>query len=261
MLIAQLTDPHVLAGTELLSGWIDTRKRFSSCITWLNNFSPRPDVVLLTGDLVDHGTDEEYAEFKERLSPLTIPYFLVPGNHDARDNFKKAFSDQKYIDQKSEFIQYSIDDHPVRLIGLDTLKSGEMYGELCPTRLNWLEKELNKDQEKPTIIFMHHPPFNCSVSALDNIKCRDGDKLAEIIASHTNIERVLCGHAHRHICVGWAGTVGIISPSAAIQIELELSELSPETIVPWSAHEQIAFMLHYWDEENGVISHVNHLAV
>jgi len=198
-------------------------------------------------------------EFRKYADRLTIPYFVIPGNHDHRENFREAFKDKKYIDPKNEFIQYVIDDYPVRLIGLDTLVPNEMHGELCSTRLGWLEDTLKKETEKPTVIFMHHPPFNSGLSFMDLINCKNGDKLAEIVASQTNIERILCGHVHRHITVEWAGTVGIVAPSAAVQLALELNEVPPENIVPWAAHEQPAFMLHHWDENNGIISHVNHV--
>ena len=40
------------------------------------------------------------------------------------------------------FIQYAIDDHPLRLVGLDTLDEGRIGGRLCAARLEWLERTL-----------------------------------------------------------------------------------------------------------------------
>jgi len=261
MLIAQISDTHVLEAGHRLSDWIDTGDRFSEVITWINNFIPKPDVVLITGDLVENGTSEEYAEFRKRLAPLDIPFFVIPGNHDDRESLQKAFSDQAYINQKDPFVQYVIDDYPVRLIALDTFIPGEMGGRLCEKRLAWLEKTLSKETEKPTMIFMHHPPFNTGISVMDSINCENGDKMAEIIAAYTNIERVLCGHVHRPITVDWAGTIGTVAPSAAILLELNLNEIPPEVIIPWSVQEAPGFMLHSWDEKNGTISHFQSMAL
>src|ERR1043166_9273553 len=118
---------------------------------------PRPDVVLITGDLTDCGLNEEYDHLKIILRRLDIPFFMILGNHDRRDNFRRVFSDYRGVTEDPEFVQFVIDDYPVRLIGLDTLVPGKGEGALCARRLTFLERALAAEGEKPPAIFSSTP--------------------------------------------------------------------------------------------------------
>ncbi|PTB84675.1 phosphodiesterase, partial [Pseudidiomarina aestuarii] len=82
MLIAQLTDLHIGAGRRLAYRKVDTAGAFEKAVAHVMAMVPRPDVVLFTGDIGDLGDQQEYALVAEILTKLTIPYFMVPGNHD-----------------------------------------------------------------------------------------------------------------------------------------------------------------------------------
>ena len=86
----------------------------------LNGLTPRPDVVLATGDLVERGEPEEYARLRAILDGLAMPLYVIPGNHDARGPLARAFGDRGYLPQDGGFLHYTVEDWPVRLIGLDT---------------------------------------------------------------------------------------------------------------------------------------------
>ena len=111
MLIAQISDTHVKREGELLYGRIDTQGFLERAVAHVNGLDPRPDVALVTGDLVDKGTPGEYANLKRLLSPLAIPFYLIPGNHDARDALRDAFPDRTYL-PKAGFLHYVVDDLP-----------------------------------------------------------------------------------------------------------------------------------------------------
>ena len=254
MLIAQISDPHVLQKGELLSDQVDTCERLRRCVECINQFKPAIDIVIASGDLIHNGTIEEYQSLKDILSQLNIPIYLIPGNHDDRDNLRQVFNNHDYFED-NEFLHYAIEKYPIRLIGLDTLIPGEMGGELCEKRLAWLERKLSEEPEKPTIIFMHHPPFDVGIVCMDLINCANKEGLEDIVLQHPQVLRVLSGHVHRHISVRFANTVGIVAPSSATQLSLELSDISPDIIIPWSEHEIPAFLLHYWKEGAGFITH------
>src|SRR5215475_8357402 len=163
MLIAQISDMHVKPPGELLYKRIDTAAFLERAVAHVMALDPKPDVVLATGDLVDGGKPEEYALLRRLLAALPMPVYLIPGNHDARDPMREAFPDHAYL-PKSGFLQYVVEDLPVRLIALDTLVDGKGFGALCVDRLGWLEARLNESQ-RPTVLFMHHPPFGCGIDA------------------------------------------------------------------------------------------------
>src|SRR5215475_15847366 len=97
MLIAQISDMHVKAPGELLFGRIDTPAFLARAVAHIEALDPRPDVVLATGDLVEAGKPEEYAHLKRLLAPLSMPVYLIAGNHDARDALRDVFVDHAYL--------------------------------------------------------------------------------------------------------------------------------------------------------------------
>src|SRR5207244_178210 len=107
----------------------------AKCVAELERMRPRPDVVLATGDLVDTAHPEEYRRLRHLLSPLSMPVYLIPGNHDDRDALAGEFGDHAYLPRGDRFLHYVIDDYPVRLIALDTLVPGEDRGLMCDERL------------------------------------------------------------------------------------------------------------------------------
>jgi Icc protein len=82
MLIAQISDFHLKPKGELAYAVSDTAAPLRRAVAHLNALQPAPDVVLITGDLVDDGAPASYALLRELLSPLHAPFFLVVGNHD-----------------------------------------------------------------------------------------------------------------------------------------------------------------------------------
>ncbi len=118
-------------------------------------------------------------------------------------------------------------------------------------RLAWLKARLDEQPERPTMIFMHHPPFPTGLQHMDSINCRNSDALAALLSSYTNIERVVCGHHHRSINIRWAGTVGSVAPSVAHQVVLDLNPHDDATF----NLEPPGYHLHLWQPDIGIINH------
>jgi Icc protein len=257
MLIAQITDLHVRPRGRPSNRVVETNMMTERAIDVLLALRPRPDVVLITGDITECGLVEEYEQFKAIVRRLDIPYFMVPGNHDRRDNFRRVLADHPTVVADPEFVQFVVDDFPLRLIGLDTLVPGKGEGALCHRRLAFLERVLARTPEKPTVIFMHHPPFDCGIVHMDRIRLIEGARrLAEIVGAHRNVERILCGHHHRAIEARFAGTIASISPGVAHQVVLDLSEDHAGALVL----EPPAYQLHRYRPDTGVVSHTAYVA-
>jgi 3',5'-cyclic-AMP phosphodiesterase len=209
--IAQITDSHIVQkGDSWQGNKTIVDERLKKVCTELNE--KKPDVVIATGDLVD--VKEAYGYFKEITSNLTMPMFVIPGNHDDREAMKLAFSDKEYMPETG-FIQYAIDDYPVRLIGLDTLVPGSPSGELDEERLDWLNATLSSNREKPTIIFMHHFPFTIGHKIFDQIICFAGDRFEKIIGESPNVMAMFAGHYHHQVSSVFAGKPFFIASSVA----------------------------------------------
>ena len=255
MLIAQLSDMHLRPEGQLLYDRIDTAAYLERAVAHVLKLDPAPDVVIMTGDLVDKGQPEEYARLRRLIAPLSMPVYVIPGNHDAREPLRAAFADKGFF-PASGFLHYTVDDGPVRLIALDTLVEGKGHGALCAERLAWLDARLGERAGKPVMLFMHHPPFACGIDAFDHARLQEGDvQLAEIVRRHGNVERAVCGHVHRPIQVRWAGTMASIAPSTAHQATLDLHDGAPLSMMM----EPPAIALHQWRPSTGLVTHVSYV--
>ena len=250
MLIAQITDTHIFAGgTTGFGEAVDTASRLRAAVDCIRALSPQPTVVLATGDLVDKGDPADYAELAELLAPLGMPVFPIPGNHDARHAMRDAFP---AIAQRldSPFIQYAVDDYPVRLVALDTLEEGRIGGRLCAERLAWLERSLDAST-RPTVRFMHHPPYDFGAATNADMRCEGGEAMERIVARHANVQAVLCGHLHRSTVQRWGGTVVCSVPATAPTLQVNLDGSHPKGWVDTAP----TLGLHLW-RNGGLVSHV-----
>ena len=181
-----------------------------------------PEAVVVSGDLVEHGQPDEYAELRELLAPLPMPVYLMAGNHDDRDALRAAFPDHPYLGARDAFIQYAFDAEGWRIVMLDSLDPGRSSGRLCGARLEWLARELDAAAERPVIVFVHHPPFETGVPHVDSSRLLDGAALAEVLGRHDRVERVICGHVHRAMHARWGTTMVTTCPSVFFQFEPDL---------------------------------------
>jgi Icc protein len=254
VLIAQITDTHISTPDSVSDRLFRTPEHLERAVAHLNRLAPRPDVVLITGDLVEHGEPEEYARLRGLLDPLSMPCYVIPGNHDSREHLARAFADRGYLPQGGGFLHYTVEPWPVRLVGLDTLVPGAPGGHLCSQRLDWLDARLAEAPGRPTVVFMHHPPFVTGLVAMDSMGLEGRDELAEVIRRHPQVERVLCGHVHRPMTRRFAGTVASTSPATAHQIALALAPAQHLAVVM----EPPACMLHLWlGVDAGLVSHLS----
>jgi 3',5'-cyclic AMP phosphodiesterase CpdA len=251
MIIAQITDLHVRPYGLRASDVVETNAMLEAAVENLMALDPLPDVVIATGDLTDCGLMEEYKILKAILGRLPMPVYLVPGNHDRRENLRATFSDADYLPKDGEFLHYTVEHHPIRLIGLDTVIPGAGHGEICARRLAWIDERLAEQPERPTIVFMHHPPFATGIAHMDAINCRGGEALGEVIACHPQVLRVLCGHHHRPIQTLWAGTIASVAPSTAHQVVLRLAPDAPSHF----NLEPPAYHLHVALPGQGMVTH------
>jgi len=250
VIIAQITDMHVRRKGKLLHHMFNPGKRLRRAVARLNRLNPRPDVVLATGDLTESGKRKEYKRLRDLLEPLEIPLFVIPGNHDRREAMRAAFADKAYLPAYGP-LQYTIEQYPVRLIGLDTTQDGMQGGILDDDRLAWIETMLARAPAKPTLIFMHHPPFRTGIRAIDALGFQGSEAFGDIVERNPQIERIVCGHIHRAMEVRWHGTTVCTALSTAHQFALELREKQPVGFT----REPPGFALHVWRDADIVTHH------
>ncbi len=238
-------------GKQKAYGIAPTAENLAHCVEHINQLIPEPNIVLVTGDVTDKGQLEEAEHAALLLNKLHAPYYLVPGNHDDRSTLSSVFGKNACPRDNNGFISYVLNDYDIRLIGVDSTIPGSAGGELCDKRIKGLQELLSTECEKPVILFMHHPPAKFGVLETDKDGFIGATKFAELVAQHTNIIGILCGHIHLTAHSGWSGTVISTAPSMGLQLVLDL------TLTHHSAFNLDApgYLLHYLNPDNTLVSH------
>ena len=250
MLIAQLSDFHYRQNGTRLFGYVDVHKATAEAVAWVNAHVPAIDAVIITGDLVNDGGADDYAALKAVLADLAPPFAVITGNHDSRSPLAETFplQDDAPVNGKYCWVR---DFGDLRVIGLDTLIEGEPSGELGVKQCTWLDTTLNRAPQKPTLVALHHPPFETGIGFMDAFPLKDADRLAAVIARHSNVVAVLSGHIHRVIHHRFAETIAMTGPGTAHQVVMDLTdEETPRWIM-----EPAGCLLHKWTAGTGLVSH------
>lgn len=211
MIIAQISDTHIALDTP------DTDRRildFERTIADINALDPAPDIIVHSGDIVHNGRQDEYAQAVAILAKARVPVNVMVGNKDNRTNLREAFSADRYLASNSEFIDYAIDDYPVRLIALDTLSSGSNKGDFCAERVRRLIDMIDAETTRPIAVFTHHPPFEVMVGP-ERVHFETPEimsRLRQALQHSGRVVAVFSGHVHRAA----AGHVGSI-PATVMQ--------------------------------------------
>ena len=251
MLIAQISDTHIVERGRKTFGVAPTEANLALVIDHINRFEPKPDLVLLTGDVTDHGSADEMANAARLLGDLNCPFYIIPGNHDNRGSLWSEFAETACPTKANEFINYVIDGFDVRLIGMDSSIENAPGGELCDVRLAWLEKQLSEQPQRPTIIFMHHPPVKCGILESDVDGFLGAAALGRVVEKYTCIERILCGHIHLPTHSRFHGTIVSTAPSIGMRLGLDLTMTKDSEFFL----DDPAYQLHHWTKHKTLITH------
>lgn len=252
MLMAQITDIHL--GFDPDNPAEFNRKRLDQAIRQICEMTPQPDLLLATGDLVDRGDQDSYRRLENALSVVPFPVHMCLGNHDLRKPFCKQFPDVPTADG---FVQYEIDDGPLRLLFLDTLEEGRHGGAFCEVRAQWLAERLAEKPDRPTVLVFHHPPVESGIAWMNTHPDEPWvSVLRHTIAGHDQVKAMITGHLHRNISTWFAGASLSICASTAPQVAFDLAPIDPEN--PDGRNMIVAdppaIALHWWNGQQ-LISH------
>lgn len=238
MMIAHLSDPHLMAGAfaaEPAAGLTEVIDRMLSLI-------PRPDCVLITGDLANNGHPDEYAVLHAILRRCPMPVHLTTGNHDDRAAMLAEFGGTRFLGGGTA-TSYVVEYPDATIVVADSrLPDGDngVAGRLGPDQVAWLDTALAARPDVPALVCLHHPPTPVGVPFFDSVRLRDGEALGAVIAAHPRVVRVLAGHVHRVISVPFAGSLVTTAPSTFRQVELRLVPTGRPTLMA----EPSGFLLH-----------------
>jgi Icc protein len=238
--IAQISDLHIKPPGRLAYGRVDTARALERCVAALNEFTPKPDLVVISGDLADTPTIEEYEYLGRLLAPLKLPFVGIPGNHDSRELMRAAFP-QAYAFPAGPLNQ-RVEIGGLDLVLLDSSVHGKPHGELDAASLQWLETTLASSPDRPAILFLHHPPFKTGIWHMDRQNLLNAGEFAAIVRRHPRVQLIATGHVHRATLTMFAGIPTTICPAPNHAVDLDLAQLRE----PSFKVEPPAFHLHSW---------------
>lgn len=248
VLIAQLTDIHVGFAPDEASEELNL-VRLRAALARLVDGPNRPDFLVLSGDLTDHGDAASFATLGALLADLPCPVLPMVGNHDSRATFLAAFPQVQAAE--GGFLHYVIEaGQGLRIICLDTLEEGRHGGAFCEARAAWLAARLAEAPDAPTLIFMHHPPVVTGIDWMDPAPDEAWiARLHAVLEGQSQVQAIHCGHLHRAITTRFAGIPLGVTPAIAPLVAMDLSPIDPATP---DARELIiaeppSYALHRWD--------------
>lgn len=258
LLIAQISDAHVGTPPDFLGGRMDCEAALRRAVRHVAGLQPAPDLVLFTGDLAEQGSDAEYAVVRDALSPLAMPVYAIPGNHDDPAAARRALGRCMPVaaDAPDGACCYHVHHHGLHLVALDSVVPRRSHGELTPQRLQWLARTLAACRGEPVLLFMHHPPRPTGLEAMDACSLMQGaDELAALVREHGAVQGLLCGHLHRPVQMLFGGAPLHVAPSVAHQISLDLRAGAPLR----ARLEPPKVSLHRWSPELGLCTHLSYV--
>jgi len=223
--VAQVTDTHLeeRRGGTLLG--MDTDASLAHVLGLLRAHDPAPDLVLATGDLANHGSAAAYARLREYFDVLDLPWFWLPGNHDAAPLMHGVIG-------RGRPMVRSICAGAWQIVMLDSTVPGEVGGRLGGEELALLERLLAAEPARHALVCLHHQPVAIGCAWLDEQMVADADALFAVLSRHRQARALVWGHVHQEFSAERDGLRLLGSPSSCIQFAprsegFRLDDLAP----------------------------------
>lgn len=190
--IIVMADLHIVPETDL-SHSLDTNARTQEAIAFINKNHADADLLVIAGDLADHGDAASYRRLKDLFAEIDLPYVITLGNHDNRPNFLAEFGD--VAEPETGKMDRAVALDGCGIVILDSSEPGIGSGRLNAAQLGWLSKRLAEYASMPVVVVMHHnicPLHNQN----DIIILEQREALVEVLREHPDIRTVVSGHVH-----------------------------------------------------------------
>jgi Icc protein len=249
MKIIHISDTHLVskrAGHYASDPILKLKKAVES----INKYQSDADFLVITGDLADTGSLDAYIDLREILDELLIPYYLIIGNHDSRENFFQIFGDK--CDYQDSFTQFPLVKDDKHLLFLDTKFEEWHDGGFSQERFEWIENQLQTNSNLPTYLFMHHPPFLIHHKQMDDIGFRHKEQFWEMLSKYQNVKHIFFGHVHLLINGSYRG----VSYSSVRSTNHQVALLSQDKELYFNSNEQPTYAVVNIDRDQvNTISH------
>ena len=232
--VLQLTDLHLLADPAETLKDVCTRDEAARVFAYVRaGIASRRwsfDQIVITGDLAHDELRETYDVLREMLGDWLPKCKLLLGNHDSRPLMRQVFPE--LAPSEPDFFTFTCRVGDWQLIGLDSHLAGEVKGALGQRQLEWLREELCMHAQQPTVLFVHHPPFEVGSAWVDALGLQDAASLLQIATSAAQVKAICAGHVHQDREQQSGNLRLLTTPSAVVQFGVNSAEFSLDFVPP-----------------------------
>ncbi|MDX5629512.1 MULTISPECIES: 3',5'-cyclic-AMP phosphodiesterase [unclassified Brenneria] len=225
--ILQITDTHLFAGEhETLLG-VNTYHSYHAVLDAIQAQQHAFDLIVATGDLAQDHSLEAYRHFSRGIRQLSAPCVWLPGNHDFQPAMFDTLAEEGIAPSKHVLV-----GDKWQIILLDSQVFGVPHGELSDYQLEWLERSLQSQPDRFTLLLLHHHPHPSGCTWLDQHSLRNAHNLAAVLARYPLVNTVLCGHIHQELDLDWHGKRLLATPSTCVQFKPHCTNFAIDDVAP-----------------------------
>ncbi len=188
MRILHISDIHYRQQFSNLNTYESILSNMDSCLSKLDVLLSEVkniDCIVITGDLCDDGSSNDYLTLKNYLDSIKIPYFVTLGNHDNKQEFYRAWFNKE---DNGSYLSVS-NFMGINFLSFDNSEYGYPDGYIDKDRLCWLNNVTSSNSN--CLVLMHHQLHD--MPGIPGLA--DRDELLKIL-NNKNIIAVLNGHTH-----------------------------------------------------------------
>ena len=212
--IVQITDPHIVADNDVRFANVDTALTLTRVINDIN-LNEAPDLVLLSGDLVNEVSTQSYRRLMQILHALSFPVYCLPGNHDEPFLMHAELNVGKVSTEKKLQSQYW------DILLLDSVLANSQSGFLGDAELEFLEHQLARSEDKHVLVVLHHHPVPVNSPWMDRMMLNNAEEFFTVLDRFPQVRAVLWGHIHQDFSQNRSGMLLLGCPSTCVQFNLD----------------------------------------
>jgi 3',5'-cyclic AMP phosphodiesterase CpdA len=235
--VVQLSDTHFLEPGLPPEGnhGYDISEAFDAVLDHLAEHA-EPDLVVVTGDVADHGRPEQYDIAAAALARLPAPVYVCPGNHDRDATFRSGFARADlhtprvthhgpwaFVYADSNAGTMSPDDSG-RLVDPPGEERLHRNGSLGEAEAAWLRAAAAGHDADHVFVWVHHPPDADVPMAHDAAYTAEWDS---VTAACPKIRGFGAGHTHIPSTYTFSGRSVFVAPSLKNNFDLDADTWLP----------------------------------
>lgn len=229
MKVLHITDPHLKGDPAWRLGGLDPSLSYEAVLSLLRPRMAAVDLVLATGDIGHDGDVDAYRRFRADFEAFGKPTLVLPGNHDDVSTLQDVFPADALISCRTEYQQGGW-----RFLALNSQISGQVGGRIGDGQLAWLEGQLGRYPDTPTLVALHHHPISIGAAWLDEQRVADGEALLECLRRHPQVQVLLWGHIHQEVDQNDSNAAFrmLATPSTSIQFKPGSTDFALDPVAP-----------------------------